>query len=119
MLAKIQVDLMLHDPRVSGGTRAFTSQKTKELDDKRSAEARRRQEGADKRRKMIADQQSKGGSKRKLGKQAEAERARLRKSRKTRKATPRSAKVKLLNRDRDGPALYRGAVQDAHGTHFC
>ena len=24
----------------------------------------------------------------------------------------------MLNRDRDGPALYRGAVQDAHGTHL-
>ena len=45
MLAKIQVDLMLHDPVLAAERARLRAKKQKELDDKRSAEARRRQGG--------------------------------------------------------------------------
>ena len=52
MLAKIQVDLMLHDPVLAAERARLRAKKQKELDEKRNAEARRRQEEADKRRKI-------------------------------------------------------------------
>ena len=100
MLAKIQVDLMLHDP-VLAAERAVYEQEAEGARRKRTPSAAPAEE-ADKRRKMIADQQQER-LEAEARKQAEAERARLGVK------TPSDAepRVKLLNRDATAP-LYIG-----------
>lgn len=133
LLAKICVDLMLHDPALAAERARLRASKQKVIDDKKADEARKRQAEADKRRKEIEAQQSKEKLQQQAKAQADTERKRIKKTRREAHAKSKSAQdvqassdagdaeaasIKCLDRTRDGPALYRGAVQDAYGTHL-